>query len=370
MVIEQFLIVLGPVIALVLGHWLGSRQQQRRITRRFLSMLDTLGSHASTAFVAWSARDGVAAWNPRAEQLFGLPREQALGHGLPAGLATLQRMADAADATGELREHRVELRHGDGSALDTTVSISTLPAPRGGVLHVAAVDCLNAQAPDAQWVEAARTQRDALVREVHHRIKNSLQGVAGLLRQHLSDKPLLKPLLEAASSQVSTIAAVHGLHGEAKGGLINLRMLVARVAASVSGIMHVPIVLTERCTVLEAYTVNEEESVPVAMVLNELIMNAVKHRPRSGPNGMITIDASQREQEAEIRISNPGFLPSNFDLGAGLKVGNGLGLIRSLLPRRGANMDLVEADGCVIASLVLRAPEVLGVRSRAQEVVA
>ena len=121
-------------------------------------------------------------------------------------------------------------------------------------------------------------QRYALIREVHHRIKNSLQGVAGLLRQHLGDKPLLRPLLESTSSQVYAIAAVRGLQGEASGAAINLRMLVARVAASVSGIMHEPIVLSERCASLGAYIVNEEESVAVAIVLNELMMNAAKHR--------------------------------------------------------------------------------------------
>ena len=123
-------------------------------------------------------------------------------------------------------------------------------------------------------------QRYALIREVHHRVKNSLQGVAGLLRQHLGDKPLLRPLLESTSSQVYAIAAVRGLQGEASGAAINLRMLVARVAASVSGIMHEPIVLSERCASLGAYIVNEEESVAVAIVLNELMINAAKHRAR------------------------------------------------------------------------------------------
>ena len=153
-------------------------------------------------------------------------------------------------------------------------------------------------------------QRYALIREVHHRIKNSLQGVAGLLRQHLGDKPLLRPLLESTSSQVYAIAAVRGLQGEASGAAINLRMLVARVAASVSGIMHEPIVLSERCASLGAYIVNEEESVAVAIVLNELMMNAAKHRAPG--TGAIGIDAAPRDHGVELRIRNAGFLPPNF----------------------------------------------------------
>jgi two-component sensor histidine kinase len=147
-------------------------------------------------------------------------------------------------------------------------------------------------------------------------------------------------------------------------------MLVARVAASVSSIMHAPIVLSERCALLERFTVNEEESVPVAMVLSELIMNAVKHRDCAASVDAVVLDAREQPCEAQIRISNPGLLPLDFDFDAGTKTGNGLGLIRSLLPRRGAGVALVQEDDCVLASLTLRAPEVLGARSTDLEAVA
>jgi PAS domain S-box-containing protein len=55
-------------------------------------------------------------------------------------------------------------------------------------------------------------QRDVFVRDVHHRIKNNLQGVIGLMRQHISARPEAKAAIEAAIGQVHTIAVVHGLH--------------------------------------------------------------------------------------------------------------------------------------------------------------
>ena len=150
---------------------------------------------------------------------------------------------------------------------------------------------------------------------------------------------------------------MHGLQGEASGGAIGLRMLVARVAASVSGIMREPIVLSERCALLGGYIVNEEESVAVAIVLNELVMNAAKHRSRAA--GAIGIDALPREQGVELRIRNAGFLPPNFDLEAGSSIGNGLALARSLLPRRGASIAVAEDGDDVVTTMVLLAPEVL-----------
>ena len=59
--------------------------------------------------------------------------------------------------------------------------------------------------------EAEIAQRDMLVKEVHHRIKNNLQGVAGLLQQSASRHPEAAGVIAEAVSQVHAIAQVHGL---------------------------------------------------------------------------------------------------------------------------------------------------------------
>ncbi|KRD28700.1 hypothetical protein ASE35_19570 [Lysobacter sp. Root916] len=350
---------------LPLATWHAARRHGRREeSRRLIAVLDALSSHTPVAFVAWEPRAGIVLWSAGAQRLFEVDATRMLGQPLPAGLDALHQAA--AGLEGARPATRLELRRANGATVDAIVSF----AGGGDGVIVAAIEDAVSSAANAHSAEVARAQRDALVREVHHRIKNSLQGVTGLLRQHLSDKPLLKPLLEAASAQVSAIAAVHGLHGEAKDGQINLRMLMVRVAASVSGIMHAPITVSDRCAALERFSVNEEESVPVAMVLNELIMNAAKHRSRSGVNGIVAIDAIAHAQRAEILVSNPGFLPANFDFSAGVSLGNGLGLIRSLLPRRGASIGLAEEGRRVVATLALHAPDVLSESTKDQEAIA
>lgn len=332
-----------------------------RSLRQFSKALERIASANAVALVAWDASGRVLVWSDAAEKLLGIERVRALDLPLPGGLADLwQTQADDASQKPVLL-HRPE--SGDLSA-----SVSHIDVGRRRSLHVATIRDLSVFRSEADWEDASRLQRDALIREVHHRIKNSLQGVAGLLRQHLADKPLLRPLLEAASAQVYAIAAVHGLQGEASGGLINLRTLVARVAASVSGIMHSPIVLSERCASLAAYSVKEEESVSVALVLNELVMNAAKHRVRG--SSAIKIDTVELESGVELRIRNPGFLPSNFDAGSLSRAGNGLALACSLLPRRGARIALSEDGDEVLTTMTLQVPEVLNMQPRQPETTA
>ena len=347
-------VIAAGIMLAVLGMvWAGVVLVRKRTLRLLLETLDGVSRSASLAMLAWHPRAGVLLWSDAAERLLGPARAQVLRRPLPGRLEGLQRHRASA---GE--HHPLLLQRADGSSFMASVSWRHAAGHRG--VRIATIEDPSAFRSEAEWAEASRVQREALIREVHHRIKNSLQGVAGLLRQHLADKPLLRPLLEAASSQVYAIAAVHGLQGETGTGAINLRMLLARVAASVSGIMHEPIVLSERCAALGNHVVDEDESVAVAIVLNELVMNAAKHRVRGA--GAIGIDAVTHESKVELIIRNPGFLPPNFDLDAGIGLGNGLGLARTLLPRRGARIEAAEDNDQVTMKLILLIPDVLDAR--------
>lgn len=341
---------IGLVFGFLVLAWVSRAVLCKRSVRRFAEALDKIASANAVALIGWDASGHVLLWNEGAEKLLGIARAQALGLPLQEGIAHLRETQ-----LDEELQQPVLLRRPEGG--DLSASVMRIDVCGASRLHVATIRDLSVFRSEADWEDASRLQRDALIREVHHRIKNSLQGVAGLLRQHLADKPLLRPLLEAASAQVYAIAAVHGLQGEASGGLVNLRTLVARVAASVSGIMHSPIVLTERCASLAAYSVKEEESVSVALVLNELVMNAAKHRVRG--SSAIKIDTVELENGVELRIRNPGFLPPNFDAASLSRAGNGLALACSLLPRRGARIALSEDGDNVLTTMALQVPDVL-----------
>lgn len=343
-------------------------QRARRVGRRAdeaMRSLQSLLSAAPFAFMAWNSRRGMILWSDAAERMFGLARADVLGRPLPQALERLRALEectrsdqhDGATPAGVA----MDLQDIGGASLHAHVSISRLPTSGDGSDTVAAVieDVTPRRLQEARRLDAVRAQRDALVREVHHRIKNHLQGVAGLLRQHLAGKPLLQPLLEVATAQVLTIAAVHGLQGEVGGGELNLRMLLARIASSISGIMHAPIEMIDQCDALGDLTVTEEEAVPVAMVLNEVLMNAVKHRAPIDGDATVRIAASRNGDDALIAVSNPGFLPPRFNLALGVHVGTGLGLVKSLLPQRGAGLEIVEDGHSVIARLQLSTPHVL-----------
>lgn len=209
-------------------------------------------------------------------------------------------------------------------------------------------------------------QRDALVREVHHRIKNNLQGVTIMLRNFAAAHPEVSVVLSEAIAQVRTVAIVHGIQGKVDGGRVALCSLVPSIVAAVESLM--PARLTTELPIKERMValLDERESVPMALVLNELVFNAVKHGASEGKPS-VRIVVSAEDDAAQVRIVNAGNLPADFDYASQRGAGAGLGLVRSLLPRAGATLAIRNSVDGVEAVLRLQ-PPVIAV-TQAQEIV-
>ena len=100
--------------------------------------------------------------------------------------------------------------------------------------------------------------------------------------------------------------------------------------------------------------VSELEAVPVALVLNEIVFNALKHgSARLTPVIDLSIDIAR--ERVVLSVTNGGHLPDRRKRPAAGS-GSGLQLIRSLLPRRGADFELANGPGGVVARLTLEPP--------------
>lgn len=205
-----------------------------------------------------------------------------------------------------------------------------------------------------QAEESARAQRDALVREVHHRIKNNLQGVTGMMRNYANQHPEIGEVINEAIAQVQAVAIIHGLQGQSGATQVLFYDLLKQVVFGIGQLMHraldfPPPESCRNCRII----VSEMEAVPVALVLNEMIFNALKHGSAETPP-VIDIQIDIGEERVELSVSNAGSLPDTAGRYPG--GGSGLLLIRSLLPSRGAHFDLVSGPAGVEAKLVLGPP--------------
>jgi PAS domain S-box-containing protein len=202
-------------------------------------------------------------------------------------------------------------------------------------------------------LDDAIKQRDMLVREVHHRIKNNLQGVAGLLQQSASSRPELAVPLAEVVGRIQAIAQVHGLQVRDDEALVAVRVAAA-VFDNLGRTFGIAIpVAVDAPDAVERWLLPDQEAVPLALVINELGTNAIKHR---APGAAVEARLQALPDGLAIEIASAGALPEGFDLARLGPSPSGLGLVKALLPRRGARLALFQRGDRVVARAELTLP--------------
>ncbi|HUF82682.1 MAG TPA: PAS domain S-box protein, partial [Burkholderiales bacterium] len=318
----------------------------------------------------WDLGTGVVYFSPEWKQQLGYGE-----HDIPDAIEEWQSRIhpdDRARVSAELEEFLVQrrseyrsefrLRHKDGSYRWILSRASAQLGENGNVERMFGchVDVTDQKQAEAERLENAVRQRDALVREVHHRIKNSLQGVAGLLRQKIRKYPAIAPGIEEAIAQLQSVALVYGLQETRSDGLLSLADVTDAICSSAESLIGGRVERAFERRSQRAACVAGPEAVSVAVALNELVFNALKHHPAAAGKKLIRVALRETPAGAEIRIANRGRLPKGFDFAEGRAVGNGLGLVRTLLASPGGNIRFSSARNEVEVVVKLSAPLLTG----------
>ncbi|MGJ4748568.1 hypothetical protein ACQV5M_19560, partial [Leptospira sp. SA-E8] len=185
-------------------------------------------------------------------------------------------------------------------------------------------------------------------------VKNNLKGITGLLRQFAQTHPELGAPLNQAIGQVRSIAVIHGLQGRRSQFTVRLCEMTREIALEIAKLWNTPVRLDiplgwQPCIVAEA------EAVPTALVLNELILNAVKHGRGLSHGVTVSLRKGGQADQIHLRISNGGtwrLLPAQA-LGT---TRNGLRLVDAMLPRRGVTLIRTENEGVIHVQLTFAPP--------------
>lgn len=254
----------------------------------------------------------------------------------------------------------------DGRVIDLDITATLAEIGEDQFIFSFVRDITERRLKEQNRLQEVQAQRDTLVREVHHRIKNHLQGIISLLRNHIQDKPELAEAMESAISQVESIALVHGLQSRLNQGMVEMAGLLEMICKAVNPPASAGIRLEVGCPET-GISIRPDDAVPLALIINELLQNAVKH---SGPTGMqssvIIVSLLTEDEYVILQVSNPSVapLPENFNLQEGVGLGTGLMLARDLLPHQGTELSLTLEEDRVITRLILQSPVISLERKR------
>ena len=219
--------------------------------------------------------------------------------------------------------------------------------------YLAATDVTERQTQQAR-IEQALVERETLLREVYHRVKNNLQVIQSLLnlqRRALPEGPA-RGALNDSIQRVQAMALVHEKLYQAGNleaiGLPDYTADLLRHLGETADAGQRGITLAAR---IDPIAATLQAAVPYGLLVTELVTNSLKHAFPGGRSGRIDVALRRTAQGSQLVVQDNGIgLPDGFSLGA-IGKSMGLQLATSLAQQLGGELQASSQQGaCFTAS--------------------
>ncbi|MEI9985804.1 MAG: PAS domain S-box protein [Aliidongia sp.] len=304
--------------------------ERKRLEERFRLVVEA----APNAMVMINHAGRIEMVNAQVERVFGYARSALLGQ--PVEMLVPERfrahhpgLRDSFFSNARSRpmgagRDLYALRR-DGSEFPVEIGLNPIETEDGTMVLSAIVDISDRKQKEHR-IEAALREKDVLLGEIHHRVKNNLQIVYSLLdlqSSRISD-PVMLDLLRDSQNRVRSMAQIHQTLYQSKDfAAIEfghfLDSLVPTLIAAY-GIDSSQVRLTIDA---ERVRLPLESAVPCGLAVNELITNALKHAFRPGQAGEISVSIGHDPAGLIVlSVSDNGIgIPDHVDIGKATTLG-------------------------------------------------
>ncbi|WP_392530826.1 PAS domain S-box protein [Nostoc sp. C117] len=233
----------------------------------------------------------------------------------------------------------------DTSIVWVNLTVALMREPRGEPKYfISVIEDISDRKYSQEQIKASLVEKEVLLKEIYHRVKNNLQVISSLLNlqsAYIKDKHDLV-IFQQSQQRIGSIALIHEkLYQSQDLARINFAEYIRDLVASLFTAYEVnEDAIALKINIEEHILLGLDTAIPCSLIIHELVSNSLKYAFPTKRNGTICINFNQNNQNNFILIvSDDGIgLPSDFDL---QKIDSlGLQLVDAFTHQLGGNINI------------------------------
>jgi len=189
-------------------------------------------------------------------------------------------------------------------------------------------------------------EKETLLQEIHHRVKNNLAVVSGMmdLQAFSTENEEVKGLLNDSKNRIKTMALIHEkLYQSASLSQIDFGSYVEDLLENVKGVSATNNKIEVELE-YDSFNLNVNQAVPCALIINEVVANAFEHAFTDQESGVIEVSLRNIDHKIVIDICDNGRgLPSDFEFRKSKSIG--MTIIETLIKQLEAEQEIENENG-------------------------
>ncbi len=314
----------------------------------------TFASLKEAVFVIDLSTQAIITCNAAVENIFGYKKEEVISRTLEflhvnrAGYDDFNEKLSSALRGEGLFNAEFAARRKDGTPIVTEYTVTETSDDSSGrtVLVIVARDITERKRAEEQ-LRVALKEKEVLLKEIHHRVKNNLAVISSLLNmqsKYVKDKKTLE-VFRDSQNRVKTMALIHTkLYQSNDLARIDFADYIKKLAADLFDSYRLEPESVNLLLNLENVNLDVSMAIPCGLIINELLSNALKHAFPKGRKGEVRISLRPEDETVTLTVADNGIgFPESIDFRNTESLG--LQLVTALVEQLGGTIELTTDKG-------------------------
>ena len=196
-------------------------------------------------------------------------------------------------------------------------------------------------------ISVSLKEKEVLLKEIHHRVKNNLQVISSLLSlqsKNINDEKALQALNEGRN-RVKSMALIHqNLYRDDNLMGVDVKDYIEKLIESLFASYNIKPNSIKLSTDIDAIELDVDTIIPIGLILNELISNALKYAFENKENGLLQVAIKLQNDKLLLQVKDNGKGIENIDT-LGKSTSMGYKLVQSFLQKLNAQMKIENQNG-------------------------